>query len=165
MIKLKYLSKYTLIVLTGFILTSCFGEDNFLTDNLEETGRSFPNITDVTILNSQSEYSEGDIIQIDVRFWSDDPVKQIILYDELNDDEGNSIQSIERVSSVPYDQASFSEDSQTDFVILEYEVPEITSDPTEIIFVIEVLNENGLAERNTESKNPTIRNISVTAVQ
>lgn len=163
--KLKYLKKYTLIVLTGFMLTSCFGEDNFLTDNLEETGRSFPNITDVTILDSQSEYSEGDIIQIDVRFWSEDSVEQIILYDELKDDEGSTIQAIEIATSAAYDQASFSEESQTDFVILEYEVPDISSDPTEIILVIEVLNENGLTERNTESKNPTIRDISVTAVQ
>lgn len=165
MINSKCLRKCTLIVLTGFILTSCFSEDNFLTDNLEETGRSFPNITDVTILESQSEYSEGEIIQIDVRFWSEDPVEEIILYDELRNDEGNTIQSIERVTSVPYDQASFSEESQTDTVMLEYEIPQISSDPTEIILVIEVLNENGLTERNTEAKNPTIRNITITAVQ
>ena len=156
---------FFIVLIAGFLMTSCFSEDNFLTDNLEETGRSFPTITDITILNSESDFVEGDVIQLDVRFWSDDPVDEIILFRQLNDQDGNVLQPEEVVSSVPYSQATFSEESQTDFVILEYTVPEIFTDPTIINFVIEVVNENGLTEVNTDAKNPTIRNISVTAVQ
>ena len=162
---IKKINRYSLLFLSVLVLTSCYSEDNWITDNLEETGRSYPNITDVTILNNQDEYTESDVIEIDVRFWSEDPVSEIKLYHILEDDNGDELVGLTEVLSVNYSEASFSSETQTDFVVLEYEVPEITEDPTIINFIIEVENENGLTEDNTESKNPQIRDIQVTAVQ
>ena len=156
---LNKIQTYALLITLSILLTSCFSEDNFLTDNLELTDRSFPVITDIIILNSQDEYSEGDNIQFDIRFWSDDPVSEIILYDELV-----GLRGLEIAVQRPASEATFSEESQTDAITLVYVVPEITQDPTTINFVIEVVNENGLTEQNTSAKNPTIRSINVRAV-
>lgn len=162
---IKKINSYSLLLLSVLVLTSCYSEDNWITDNLEETGRAYPNIADVTILNNQNEYTEGDVIEIDVRFWSEDPVNDIKLYHILEDENGDELVGMTEVLSVDYSEATFSTETQTDVVVLEYEVPEITEDPTIINFIIEVENVNGLTENNTESKNPTIRNITVTAVQ
>ncbi|MFO7799965.1 hypothetical protein [Rhodohalobacter sp.] len=160
----KKLNKYTFLLLTVFILTSCYSEENWLTDNLEETGRSYPNIADINILNNQDQYLEGDVIEIDVSFWSEDPVNEIKLFHILENEDGDEIVGRTEVLSVSYSEANFSSETQTDHVVLDYEVPQISEDPTIITFIVEVENENGLTENNTESKNPTIRNIQVTAV-
>lgn len=161
----KKLNRYAFLLLSVFVLTSCYSDENWLTDNLEETGRAYPNIADINILNSQDEYSEGDIIEIDVSFWSEDPVNDINLYHILENEDGDELVGLTEISSVSYSEASFSSETQTDHVVFEYEVPQISENPTIITFIVEVENENGLTENNTESKNPTIRNIQVTAIQ
>lgn len=160
----KKLNRYTLLLLSVFVLTSCYSEENWLTDNLEETGRSYPNIADINILNNQDEYTESDVIEIDVSFWSEDPVSDIKLYHILENEGGDELVQLTEVLSVSYSEASFSSETQTDHVVLDYEVPQISEDPTIITFIVEVENENGLTENNTESKNPTIRSIQITAV-
>jgi len=155
---LKFIRHYLLLVIAGLTLVSC-SEDNFFLDNIDQTGRSFPVISDIIIQNEQDEYASGETVQIRVEFWSNDPVQEIVLYDSLV-----NIRDREVVLTEPAANASFSEESQTDVIILNYEVPAVPEDPTTINIQVEVINENGLSEINTEADNTTIRRIEITAI-
>jgi len=155
---LKFIRNYLLLVIAGLTLVSC-SEDNFFLDNIDQTGRSFPVISDIIIQNEQDEYTSGETVQIRVEFWSNDPVQEIVLYDSLV-----NIRDREVVLTEPAANASFSEESQTDVIILNYEVPAVPEDPTTINIQVEVINENGLSEFNTEADNTTIRRIEITAI-
>jgi hypothetical protein len=155
---LKFIRNYLLLVIAGLTLVSC-SEDNFFLDNIDQTGRSFPVISDIIIQNEQDEYTSGETVQIRVEFWSNDPVQEIVLYDSLV-----NIRDREVVLTEPAANASFSEESQTDVIILNYEVPAVPEDPTTINIQVEVINENGLSEINTEADNTTIRRIEITAI-
>jgi len=155
---LKFIRHYLLLVIAGLTLVSC-SEDNFFLDNIDQTGRSFPVISDIIIQNEQDEYTSGETVQIRVEFWSNDPVQEIVLYDSLV-----NIRDREVVLTEPAANASFSEESQTDVIILNYEVPAVPEDPTTINIQVEVINENGLSEINTEADNTTIRRIEITAI-
>lgn len=154
----KFIRHYVLLAVAGIMIVSC-SEDNFFLDNIDQTGRSFPVISDIIIENQQDEYTSGETVQIRVEFWSNDPVQEIVLYDSLVD-----IRNREVVLSEPAANASFSEESETDVIILNYEVPAVPEDPTTINIQVEVINENGLSEINTEADNTTIRRIEITAV-
>ena len=154
----KILNIYLIVMLTGITLISC-DEDNFFLDNIERTGRNFPVISNIVIQNEQEEYSPGETVQLRVEFWSEDPVEEIVLYDSLV-----TVRAREVVLREPASNASFSDETQTDVIVLNYEVPTVPNDPTVINLQVEVINENGLSEINTEADNFTIQRIEITAV-
>ncbi len=154
----KLLNIYLIVMLAGITLISC-DEDNFFLDNIERTGRNFPVISNIVIQNEQEEYSPGETVQLRVEFWSEDPVEEIVLYDSLV-----TVRAREVVLREPASNASFSDETQTDVIVLNYEVPTVPNDPTEINLQVEVINENGLSEINTEADNFTIQRIEITAV-
>ncbi len=154
----KFIRHYLLLMIAGLTLVSC-SEDNFFLDNIDQTGRSFPVISNIIIQNQQDEYTSGETVQIRVEFWSNDPVKEIVLYDSLV-----NIRDREVVLTEPAANASFSEESETDVIILNYTVPDVPEDPTTINLQVEVINENGLSEINTDADNFTIRRIEIIAV-
>lgn len=154
----KFIRHYLLLAVAGIMIVSC-SEDNFFLDNIDQTGRSFPVISNIIIQNQQDEYTSDETVQIRVEFWSNDPVEEIVLYDSLV-----NIRDREVVLTEPAANASFSDESQTDVIILNYEVPAVPEDPTTINLQIEVINENGLSEINTDADNFTIRRIEIIAV-
>ncbi len=156
--KFKFIRNYLVIVTSALLLFSC-SEDNFLNDNLERTGRAFPVIADIQILNNQPEFTAGESVQIFVSFTSTDPVSEIVLFDSLV-----NIRALQEVLREPASNAVFSDDSQTYEITLVYTVPDVPENPTTIRFEIEVINENGLTQRNTESIRAALRNIQITAV-
>jgi len=142
------------------LLSGCFDEDNFLVDNIERTGQSFPVISNLEIINDQSSYSEGDIVQLDLRFWSEDPVANIVLSDSLI-----NLSSQQEVSTFSYSQAAFSETSQTDSLIIDYTIPTVPNDTTEINLEVQVNNENGLSITNVTADNFAISPINITVIK
>jgi len=154
----KFLNIYLIVALAVITLISC-DEDNFFLDNIDRTGRNFPVISNIVIQNEQEQYTEGETVQLRVEFWSEDPVQEIVLYDSLV-----NVRAREVVLNEPADNAVFSDESQTDVIVLNYEVPAVPNDPTIINLQVEVINENGLSEINTEADNSTIQRIEITAV-
>jgi|AntRauTorcE11897_2_1112592.scaffolds.fasta_scaffold42092_1 hypothetical protein len=154
----------TKIVLLGCIMllaVGCFDEDNFLNDNIEQTGRSFPNISDFHIENLQDSYAEGETLQLDLRFFSNDPIQTIILRDSLID-----IREQQVVTEFSPDEASFSDSTQTQVLIMNYTVPSsVPNDPTQVNLEVEIVNENGLSITNVTADNFAIAPLNITVNQ
>lgn len=157
---LAIMKKLVLFVAVGFLMMSCLKEDNWLKDNIEETGNRYPNISDFEIENLKDEYDEGETVQLDLLFWSEDPIKEIVLRDSVVNESAQEVYS--RYSP---DEASFSEKSQTDSLRIEYEVPTVPNDPSQINLEVEIVNENGLSVTNVEADNFAAGPIDITVVK
>jgi len=157
---LNIMKKTTLLLVACFLMVSCMEEDNWLEDNIEDTGRSFPNISDFEVVNAQDQYQEGETVQLDLLFWSNDPVKEIVLRDSVVNQSGQQV-----YSKWDYTEASFSEASQTDSLRIEYQIPTVPNDPSEINLEVEVVNENGLTMTNVETDNFAAGPINITVVK
>lgn len=152
--------KFFLFACMVLLFTGCFEEDNFFEDNIELTGRSFPVISDLEIINAKSSYAEGETVRLDVRFWSEDPIESIALSDSLI-----GIRAQQQFTVIPYSEAAFSETSQTDSLVIEYTVPTVPNDTTQINLEVEVTNENGLSLTNVEADNFAISPINITVIK
>lgn len=157
---LSIMKKLILVIAIGFLLVSCMEEDNWLEDNIEQTGRHYPNISDFEIVNMQNEYEEGETVILDLLFWSEDPVEEIVLRDSVVN--GSTQEVYSRYSP---DEASFSEESQTDSLRIEYEVPTVPNDPSEVNLEVEIVNENGLTITNVEADNFAAGPINITVIK
>lgn len=154
------MKKLILFLAVGLLLISCMEEDNWLEDNMERTGRHYPNISDFEIVDLQDEYQEGETVRLDLLFWSEDPIEEIILRDSVVNESTQQVYS--RYSP---DEATFSEASQTDSLRMEYEVPTVPNDTSEINLEVEIVNENGLSITNVEADNFAAGPINITVVQ
>jgi hypothetical protein len=152
--------KLVLFVAVGLLVMSCLKEDNWLKDNIEETGRNYPNISDFEIENLKNEYSEGETVQLDLLFWSEDPIEEIVLRDSVVNESAQQVYS--RFSP---DEASFSEASQTDSLRIEYQIPTVPNDTSQINLEVEIVNENGLSMTNLESDNFAAGPINITVIK
>lgn len=157
---LSTMKKLTLFLVVGLLMISCMEEDNWLADNIEETGRHYPNISDFEIKNSQDEYAEGETVSLDLLFWSEDPIEEIILRDSVVNESAQQVYS--RYSS---GEATFSEASQTDSLRIEYEIPTVPNDTTIINLEVEIMNENGLSITNVEADNFAAGPINITVIK
>ncbi|MEN7548120.1 hypothetical protein AAG747_09370 [Rapidithrix thailandica] len=124
-------------------LFSCYEEDNFLEDNITDTGRSFPNIYMNEI---QSEYLSGEKVTVELEFFSDDPIKEIKLYEIITTEDDTDTTLL---STNPY-QPAFSKVKSQDTLVLYYEVPVIDQN-TEITLDAEVINENTLTDNSART--------------
>lgn len=154
------MKRLILFLVVGLLTISCMEEDNWLEDNIEETGRHYPNISDFEIKNAQDEYQVGETVSLDLLFWSNDPIEEIILRDSVVNESAQQVYS--RYSP---GEATFSEETQTDSLRIEYEVPNVPNDPSEINLEVEIVNENGLSITNIEADNFAAGPINITVVQ
>ncbi|MTI89437.1 MAG: hypothetical protein FH748_15885 [Balneolaceae bacterium] len=154
------MKKTVLFLVMAFLMASCLEEDNWLKDNMEETGRSYPNISDVEIANSKAEYGEGEIVQLDLLFWSENPIKEIILKDSVVSQTAQQV-----YGKWGPDEAGFSASSQTDSLRIEYTVPVVPNDSSQINLEIEIVNENGLSMNNVDADNFTAGPINITVIK
>ena len=138
-----------LLVFVGivFLVTGCFDEDNFLADNAERTGDKYPVVADYHLVGEQDTFQVGETVRLDLRFWSEGTVASINLYDSLVVD-GSGVRAQQQVDLIDPSNAAFSDSTQTDSLIIEYDVPSLSDDTTTIDLDVEVVNENGLAETN-----------------
>ena len=154
------MKKLVLFVAVGFLMMSCLKEDNWLEDNIKETGNQYPNISDFEIENLKDEYTEGEIVQLDLLFWSEDPIEEIVLRDSVVNESAQQVYS--RFSP---DEASFSEASQTDSLRIQYQIPTVPNDPSQINLEVEIVNENGLTMTNVETDNFAAEPIIITVIK
>ncbi|MDZ7658622.1 hypothetical protein [Fodinibius sp.] len=157
---LAIIKKLVLFVAVGLLLMSCLKEDNWLKDNIEETGRHYPNISDFEIENLKDEYNEGEVVQLDLLFWSEDPIEEIVLRDSVVNESAQQVYS--RFSP---DEATFSEASQTDSLRIEYQIPTVPNDPSQINLEVEIVNQNGLSMTNVEADNFAAGPINITVIK
>ncbi|TNE61228.1 MAG: hypothetical protein EP344_06230 [Bacteroidetes bacterium] len=137
----KYVSKTGLLaLLLGLVLSGCYKEPNWLDDNVTTGKGNYPVIATLTLANGNS-FSIGETAQLDLRYWSLDPIKEIQLYSVIDGTENLE-------SSSPH-VANFAEDSQTDKMILDYTVPSVPNDITEITLKVTIVNENTLTRSST----------------
>lgn len=133
-----------IILLAAFIsigATSCYEDNNWLEENVEETGRSFPLIASFT--TADEDYSPGSEITLDLRYWSNDDIEQVDFFAQV---EGYS--ELDDLRVYPYEEA-YSALSRTDSLIIKYTVPNVPSG-TRFGFSVVVKNENGLTASSSQ---------------
>jgi hypothetical protein len=152
------------LVLTCLLIlaTGCFDGDNFIGENIERTGDKYPVVANLSTVSGDEIFQEGEIVELDLRYWSEDPMSSINLYDSLVVD-GSGVREQQQVKSLDPDQGVFSEASQTDSLIIEYQIPSDLPDSTTFIDLdVEIVNENGLSETNETATNFAIIGFGVT---
>ena len=146
------------------LLVGCHDEDNFLAENTERTGEKAPVVSNLSLESAQDTLAVGETARLDLRFWSEGTVASINLYDSLVVD-GSGVRAQQQVTSIDPSNAAFSEESQTDSLIIEYTVPSEVSDTTFIDLDVEVVNDNGLRETNETANTPAIEGFGIVGVQ
>lgn len=130
----------TLLALTTIGFTACEKDaDQFLRDNTTVIGR-IPVIAGFKISPTQANNSvtAGQNIILDLRYWSDDPIDKI----ELKATVGTG--TAQTISTTPY-QSAYSKVSQTDSLLLNYQVPNVAVG-TAINMQVVVTNKNTLSK-------------------
>ncbi|GHA47649.1 hypothetical protein GCM10007103_30800 [Salinimicrobium marinum] len=129
------------VALVTISLTSCYEDDNWLEQNIEETGRSVPMIASFT--TSDEDYSPGNEITLDLRYWSNDAIEQVDFFAQV---EGHP--ELDDLRVYPYEEA-YSAQSRTDSLLIRYTIPDVPSG-TSFGFQVVVKNENGLTASSSE---------------
>ena len=141
------LSYFGALLLFTLALTGCYDEPDFLRDNVT-IGRGYAPVIATFTSTNGTTFLEGDVAQLDLRYWSIDPIEEVVLYETI----GSGART--RVAAMPY-QANFAEDSQTDKMLLTYTIPDVPADVTSILVEAEVVNENGLTKTSSIKLNVT----------
>ncbi|GLR15648.1 hypothetical protein [Portibacter lacus] len=155
----KYiLRNLAFLFLIAFTVSSCYKESDWLGDNTTTEGKHFPVIAGITILDEMDTYPVGTNIQIDLDFWSLDEISTIKLYQTIGGGETTEVKSYPFVSN-------FQEDSQTDELIMDYQIPSITEESVSIRLDVEVINVNGLTRNSVDSGTANRPSLTITAVK
>ncbi len=144
------------MLLIGF--SSCYEEPDWLGDNSTTEGKNFPVIAGFDLETEGETFAEGSTIQLDLDFWSLDPIASIRLYEHI--DGGDAVE----VASFGY-TPNFQDDSQTDELIMTYTIPTLPADTVQITLDAEVINENGLTRNTKDSGTANRPSITITAVK
>jgi len=137
------MNKINIKILLAFVLfssiaiSSCYKEADWLGDNAELSGKSFP-IIQKTFLDNAT-YDVGATVIDTVHYWSIDDVDKLELYASIaGADE-------ELYSSTPYEH-NYNAASRTDLASLTYVVPDGTQGK-EITLRVVVVTKNGLTSK------------------
>jgi len=133
-----------------FVLATLFSAckknapDQWLKDNINVIGK-VPVIAGFTVKPPQTtNVTAGATVQLDLRYWSDDPIDKINLRSTV----GTGAQ--QTVSTTAY-QKAYSQVSKTDSLLLAYPVPAGLAVGTAIVMEVEVVNKNTLTKKTTLS--------------
>ncbi len=127
---------FLLLLGSLFVFSSCYKQERFTEENTDVLGY-FPVIAEFWI-GPDGIVKSGDEITLDLRFWSNDPIKEVVFYPELG---GNPLDSI----VVPYSEAAYSNTTQTDSLVYKYTAPDVGTDTLDLVVTATVFNENGLS--------------------
>lgn len=123
------------------LMTACKknAPDQWLQDNITIIGK-VPVIASFTVKSPGTNVSSGGTVQLDLRYWSDDPIDKVNLRATV----GTGAQQL--VSATPY-QKAYSSVSRTDSLLISYPVPSGLAAGTSIALEVEVVNKNTLAKK------------------
>jgi len=137
--KNKFFIILVFILGIGISLSSCYKEDNWTEDNTEILGY-IPIIASFDA-NPASTVKSGENLDLDLRFWCTDPIKEIIFYPSLNDTALDSM-------VFSYSDAAYSAISQTDSLVATMTVPAVDSSST-LVVNAKVVSEKGFARETS----------------
>ena len=133
---------YFILIGCLVVLSSCYEEPDWLGDNATTEGKHFPVIGTLSV--SESSVVSGNSVELDLRYWSFDPILETHLIEKAD---GASDFSI--VDTYPY-SFNFNEETQDEQLILVYTAPTVT-DTVDYEIGARVVNENGLEKERTLS--------------
>ena len=142
--KLKFPQIYLPFLAIALVVTSCEENDpdQWLKENIQIVGK-LPVIASFGVVAPQTTtVPAGSTVNLDLRYWSDDPVDKINLYATVGTGAKQTI------SSTTY-QPAFSNVSKTDSLRLPYTVPAGLASGTSIKVDAEVLNKNTLTKTSS----------------
>lgn len=125
------------------LMTACKknAPDQWLQDNITVIGK-VPVVAGFTVKPAgTTTVASGSTVQLDLRYWSDDPIDKINLRSTV----GTGDQQL--VSTTPY-QKAYSSISRTDSLIMAYPVPTGLGTGTKIVLEAEVVNKNTLTKKS-----------------
>jgi len=153
MTKYNKIVSFSLFVLLALLISSCYKEPDFIGDNSKTEGKHFPVISGFNIIDKADSYSQGEMVKVDLDFWSLDPIKEINFFFKIGD-------SIVLAGNSNY-IANFQEDSQSDELVMDLLVPAVDS-VVEVTINAEVVNENGLTVNSENGGTGNRPSVSVT---
>lgn len=133
---------YFIALILTVLITACHDEPDWLGDNTTTEGNHFPVIG--TLTASSTTVSSGGSIELDMRYWSLDPIRETALIEKA---EGAADFTI--VDTYPY-TFNFNAETQDEQLIMTYIAPAV-SDTSEYEVGARVINENGLTRERTVS--------------
>jgi hypothetical protein len=128
-------------ILSLVLLTACYDDDSNPIEDLSTLQPGHVPVsanTFVDLLNPDAKftYRSGTAIAFELVYWSDDPVKEINLYESLG------TEPKEQILHAPYsDVAAFSKIKSADTLVFHYTAPPVAQKTT-IKFDIDIINEN-----------------------
>lgn len=129
-----------LLASSTLALTGCYEEPDWLGDNTVSLG-NFPVISSFSVVDDR-EFELGETVELDLRFWSDAPIQEIVLSSLIGDTKAE-------VATFGY-TPNFAEDSQTDKLLMSYTIPnELPDGVSSISLEVNIINENGLNRTRT----------------
>lgn len=138
---LTYLSAVTAAIL---LFSACKknAPDQWLQDNIDIIGK-VPVVASFAVKPPQTaNVTSGSNVQLDLRYWSDDPIDKINLTAKVG------VAAQQPVSTTPY-QKAYSSASKTDSLLISYPVPSGLAVGTAIVVEVEVVNKNTLTKKAT----------------
>ena len=151
----KKINLFLFLSLMAFGLSSCYEEPDWLGDNVTTEGKHFPVIAGFDAPNG-TDFKVGETAQLDLRYWSVDPISTIKLHATIDD-------VTTEVSSKSYTQ-NFQEDSQTDMMLFDYTIPDVAVG-TAIRIDAEIINENGLTRNTVDGGTANRPSITLTVIE
>ena len=116
--------------------------DKWLQDNITIIGK-LPVIAGFTVKPPQTlTVASGATIQLDLRYWSDDPIDKVNLRATVG------AAAKQMISTTAY-QKAYSTVSRTDSLLLPYAVPTGLTTGSSIVMEVEVVNKNTLTKLST----------------
>jgi hypothetical protein len=136
-----------LLASSTLALTGCYEEPDWLGDNTVSLG-NFPVISSFSVVDNR-EFELGETVELDLRFWSDAPIQEIVLSSLIGDTKTEA-------ATFGY-TPNFAEDSQTDKLLMSYTIPnELPEDVSSISLEVNIINENGLNRTRTVTVNVNV---------
>ncbi len=145
--------KYIIVLFVTVILSSCYEEEHFLDNNSTSNGNYFAVIQSVSVDNVPEigGFAVGETAKIVVDYWSLDPVKELELFDVVEDTLENKVETM--ILTTP---SNYVVNSKPAKVSLDYIVPVVPPNFNKgrrLVLKVFVINENGLvSEKSTEIK-------------
>lgn len=130
----QILKSFIFLTAMTMVLSSCYSDDDWLDDNAESLG-NYPVISTFTAPDG-TVVESGDVVTLDLRYFSTDPIASITFYEKYNDE-------VNEVFTTGYEQ-NFDPESQTDKLIYEYTVPEFPVEVDQFTIEVVIVNENSL---------------------
>jgi hypothetical protein len=157
-----------LMLLSGFLFTACYeDEDKDLVEEITTptekgfypvSGNAFINVDNKQGINA-NRYPVNSTVRFELQYWSESPVKEILLYRRFGTAPNITRQLISTTPHVP----AFSKIKSCDTLIMSYTMPATVN--TTVDLDIDIVNQNGLRILQSPSlQRPSPRTLTVRTV-